>query len=75
MGLFLGLLILRYDRKSDDDDNDGCNDNHDSNDWNFEDNDEKLSKNKQLLWLLSKNEPILGTITWWKKMGVWHYKH
>ena len=35
--LFFALMT----EKSDDDDNDGCNDNYDSNDWNFEDNAEK----------------------------------
>ena len=34
------------EQNSTDDDNDGCNDNYDSNDWNFEDNDETNSNRK-----------------------------
>ena len=30
--------------KSGDDNIDGCNDNYDSNDWNFEDNDQMTKK-------------------------------
>ena len=33
--------FARMTGKSDNDDIDGCNENYDSNDWNFEDNDEK----------------------------------
>ena len=51
--------------KSTGDDNDGCNDNYDGH---FDDNDDKNDqKNIQISWLLSKNVPILETITWWKK--------
>ena len=57
-------MFCAYDRKSGDDDSDGCNDNYDRNNRNFEENDEKkLPKNNQLLLLLSKNGPIIGTIT------------
>ena len=30
-------------------DDDGCNDNYDSNDWNFEDNDEKITKKQTII--------------------------
>ena len=42
-------------------DNNGCNDN-DSNDGNFDDNGDK--KNIHISLVLSKNVPILGTLTW-----------
>ena len=54
-----------YDRKNTNDDNDGCNANYDGH---FDDNDDKnYQKNIQISWLLSKNVPILGTITLLKK--------
>ena len=32
----------------------------------------KMTKKNQLLWLLSKKWPILGTTTWWKKdQQIW----
>ena len=46
--------------KSTYDDNDDCNDRYDSNDGNFDDNDERMTKNIQILCLFSKNVPILG---------------
>ena len=54
-----------------DGDNDDCNDNHDSNDGNFGGDDEKWPKNIQILWLLSKNVPSLGTFTWKKGQNIW----
>ena len=48
--------------KSTTDYNNGCNDNCDSNDGNFDDNDDK--KNIHISLVLSKNVPILGTFTW-----------
>ena len=36
--------FARMTEQSDDDNIDDCNDNYDSNDWNFEDNDEKMTK-------------------------------
>ena len=46
------------------DDSDGWNDNYDGNNGNEE---EKLPKTIQILWLLSTNWLILGTITWLEK--------
>ena len=51
-----------YDRKNTNYDNDGCNDNYDGN---FDDNDDKNDQiNIQILRVLGKKLPILGTNTW-----------
>ena len=49
---------------TDDDDDDGWNDNYYGNDDNIDEIDDK---NIQILWLLSKNLPILGPIILWKE--------
>ena len=41
--------------------NNGCNNNYDSNDGNFDDNDDKKLTH---IIVLSKNVPTLGTLTW-----------
>ena len=54
--------VFAYDRKNTNYDNHGCNDNYDGN---FDDNDDKNDQiNIQILRVLGKNLPILGTITW-----------
>ena len=53
--------------KSTDDDDDGWNDNYDGDDNYIDEIDEKNYKKIQILWLLSKNWPILGPITLWKE--------
>ena len=53
--------------------NDIWNDNYDGDDGNFHDDDgnvdddENNTKEMKILWLLSRNLRILGTITTWKK--------
>ena len=61
-------MYSAYDRKkSKDDDEYGWNDNYEGDDDYINEIDEKMIKNTQILWLLSKNELILGPITLWNK--------
>ena len=48
-GYFWGYSFCSMTEKSDDDDNDGRNDNHDSNDLNVEDNDEQIIKKQTII--------------------------
>ena len=46
------LTFCSYDKKSVDDDNDGCNDNY----WYFEDNGEKLTKRQWIIMSFESNQ-------------------
>ena len=42
-------MFCAYNKKSDDDNIDGYNDNYDINYWNFEDNGEKMTKKQSII--------------------------